>query len=101
MLKFTSLDLQQQTGDIQRAVAKEPVLITSYGKARSVMISAEEYCRLKSKAGEPVPSELTAKRAVTVRERTMHLLCDPNTARSRTGVEPQRLPFPLNTSRYR
>lgn len=54
-----------------QAIAKEPVLITGYGRARSVMISIEEYCRLKSKAGEPVPSELNFKRAVTVRERAV------------------------------
>jgi prevent-host-death family protein len=62
MLKFSSLDLQQQTGEIQRAVAREPVLITSYGKGRSVMLSTEEYRRLKREAEEPVPPELIVAR---------------------------------------
>jgi prevent-host-death family protein len=67
VLKFTSLDLQQQTGEIQRAAAQEPVLITNHGKARAVMLSAEEFCRLKEVAGEAVPAEARTRRAVTVR----------------------------------
>lgn len=67
MQMFTSLDLQQRTGDIQRAAAREPVLITSHGKARNVVMSTEEFRRLKVKAGEVLPTEVVRRQAVTVR----------------------------------
>lgn len=54
MLTFTSLDLQQRTGDVQRAAASEAVVITSHGKARAVMMSVEEFMRLKRASGEAV-----------------------------------------------
>jgi prevent-host-death family protein len=58
MQSFPALDLQQRTGDIQRAAIRNPVLLTSHGKPRSVIMSAEEFRRLKTAAGEPVPPEL-------------------------------------------
>jgi prevent-host-death family protein len=67
MMKFTALDLQQRTGDIQRTAIKEPVLITSHGKPRSVVMSTEEFCRLKEKAGEDVPEEAAQRQAATLR----------------------------------
>ena len=71
MQVFSSLDLQQKTGEIQRAVVREPVVVTSHGKPRSVMMSVEEYRRLKAIAGEPVPDEAMppprTRKAVTVR----------------------------------
>lgn len=54
MQSFTSLDLQQRTGDVQRAAASDVVVITSHGKARSVMMSVEEFVRLKRASGETV-----------------------------------------------
>ena len=53
MQTFTSLDLQQRTGDVQRAAASSVVVITNHGKARSVMMSVEEFVRLKRASGEP------------------------------------------------
>ncbi|MDX3925540.1 MAG: type II toxin-antitoxin system prevent-host-death family antitoxin [Shinella sp.] len=67
MITFTSIDLQKQTGDVQRAASRDAVVITSHGKPRNVMLSVEEFARLKNAAGEQIPSELTLKRAVTVR----------------------------------
>ena len=67
MALFSSLDLQKRTGEIQIAAAREPVVITHHGKPRAVMLSVDEYIRLKERAGEPVPTEVRAKRAVTVR----------------------------------
>jgi prevent-host-death family protein len=68
MHSFTSHDLQKQTGDIQSAATREPVLITHHGKPRAVMMSVEEYRRLKERAGEAVPAALIPrKRGVTVR----------------------------------
>src|SRR3954452_3648000 len=68
MHSFTSRDLQKQTGDIQSAATREAVLITCHGKPRAVMMSEEEYRRLKERAGEAVPADLIPrKRGVTVR----------------------------------
>jgi prevent-host-death family protein len=67
VLTFTSQDLQQRTGDIQRAATREPVLITSHGKPRNIVMSTEEYSRLKKMAGEELPSEVVTRRPVTLR----------------------------------
>lgn len=67
MQRFTSIDLQRQTGDVQRAASQEGVVITSHGKPRNVILSVEEFCRLKRMAREPVPSDLLPKRSVVVR----------------------------------
>lgn len=67
MQKFSSIDLQRQTGDVQRAALHDGVVITSHGKPRSVMLSVEEFCRLKRMANEPIPSDLLPRRSVVVR----------------------------------
>ncbi|HXZ17355.1 MAG TPA: type II toxin-antitoxin system prevent-host-death family antitoxin [Roseiarcus sp.] len=66
MQTFSSLELQQRSGDVQRAAAQAPVLLTSHGKPRSVILSTEEFARLKRAADEPVPPEVMP-RARTVR----------------------------------
>jgi prevent-host-death family protein len=67
MLTFSALDLQQRTGDIQRAAVHEPVLLTSHGKPRTVVMSANEFRRLKAAAGEPVPPETVEATGTTLR----------------------------------
>ncbi|WMT79706.1 type II toxin-antitoxin system prevent-host-death family antitoxin [Bradyrhizobium sp. Ash2021] len=57
MRAFSSLDLQQQSGEIQRAAAQAPVVIRSHGKPRAVMMSVEEFCRLMAAADEEIPVE--------------------------------------------
>ncbi len=66
MFCVSSQDLQKQVGDVQLRAAREPVLITAHGKPRCVLLSVDEYARLKDAAGEPVPSEARRK-AVTYR----------------------------------
>jgi prevent-host-death family protein len=61
MRLFSSLDLQQQSGEIQRAAAQAPVVITSHGKPRAVVMSVEEFRRLKTEAREEVPVEAIAR----------------------------------------
>lgn len=61
MRSFSSLDLQQQSGEIQRAAAQAPVVITSHGKPRAVIMSVEEFRRLKTEAREQVPVEAIAR----------------------------------------
>ncbi len=72
MLTFSSIELQKQIGDVQRAASRDAVVITSHGKPRNILLSVEEFRRLKEAAGEKVPNDLKAKRAVTV-----HHLPDP------------------------
>ena len=67
MRAFSSIDLRKQTADGQRSASREGAVITSNGKPRTVMLSIEEFCRLKRIAGEPVPPALLARRAMTVR----------------------------------
>lgn len=64
---FTSQDLQQQSGEIQRAAVSGPVVIMSHGKPRSIVMSVDEFRRLKQRAGETVPSELERPRPVVRR----------------------------------
>ena len=64
MRTFTSIDLQRQTGDVQRAASREGVIITSHGKPRNVMLSVEEFRRLKLAAGETPPDMFEAPPAV-------------------------------------
>jgi prevent-host-death family protein len=54
---FSSLDLQQQSGEVQRSAVQAPVIIASHGKPRAVMMSVEEFRRLKTAADEEVPVE--------------------------------------------
>jgi hypothetical protein len=64
MRQFSSLDLQQQSGEIQRSSAASPVVILNHGKPRSVMMSVEEFRRLKTAAGEILPSEVAKPRPI-------------------------------------
>ena len=67
MKQFTSLDLQQRTGEIQRSALTEPVVITNHGNPRFVMVTAEEFMRLKTEANEPIPPDLRRRRPVEKR----------------------------------
>jgi hypothetical protein len=67
MREFSSLDLQQQSGEIQRSAAAAPVVVLNHGKPRSVMMSVEEFRRLKIAAGETLPSEVERPRRVVRR----------------------------------
>jgi hypothetical protein len=51
----------------QRAASRDAVVITSHGKPRNILLSVEEFRRLKEAASEEVPIDLNVKRAVTVR----------------------------------
>jgi prevent-host-death family protein len=72
MKSYTSLDLQQRTGDIQRAASAEPVIITNHGRPRLVIATVEEFARLKAASGEHVPAELRRERKAVVRRGLPH-----------------------------
>lgn len=67
MRQFSSLDLQQQSGEIQRSATASPVVILNHGKPRSVMMSVEEFRRLKLAAGETWPDEVVKPRPIVRR----------------------------------
>jgi hypothetical protein len=67
MREFSSLDLQQQSGEIQRSAAAAPVLVLNHGKPRSVMMSVEEFRRLKLAADEALPVEVAKPRPIVRR----------------------------------
>lgn len=67
MLRITSQELQKQIGEAQIEASKEPVVVTSHGRPRSVLMSVDEFARLKGLAGEPVVIEGLRKRATTLR----------------------------------
>jgi hypothetical protein len=53
-----SVNLQKNLGDVLNASDKEPVLMLNREQPRTVLMSSEEYVRLKLAAGEPVPPEV-------------------------------------------
>jgi antitoxin Phd len=45
--QFSSTELANRTGDVLAAAAEAPVVIARHGKPRFVMLSAEQYERLR------------------------------------------------------
>jgi prevent-host-death family protein len=45
--QFSSTELANRTGDVLAAAAEAPVMIARHGKPRFVMLSAEQYERLR------------------------------------------------------
>ena len=69
MLKITSSELQRQIGAQLDAAQREPVVIASNGRERAVLLSMEEFRRLKRRdrevldVGQLSDDELAAIRA--------------------------------------
>ena len=59
---FTALDLQQRSGELQRTAVAAPVIITHHGHPRHILMSVDEFRRLKAAAGEVLPRELTRRK---------------------------------------
>lgn len=53
-----SVNLQKDLGDVLRASDKQPILMLNREQPRTVLMSSDEYIRLKIAAGEPVPPEV-------------------------------------------
>ncbi|MBY5868485.1 type II toxin-antitoxin system prevent-host-death family antitoxin [Rhizobium leguminosarum] len=62
MCDADSIDLQKNLGDVLRAADDEAVLVVNRGQPRAVVMCAEEFIRLKTAAGEPIPSEVRKSR---------------------------------------
>lgn len=65
MQTFRSLHLQKNLGAVQDAARREPVLFTHHGQPNFILMSVEEFQRLKAAAAEPVPPEVLRRHAVT------------------------------------
>jgi prevent-host-death family protein len=65
MKVFRSVHLQKHLGDVQDAVREGPVLFVHHGQPKSVMMSVDEFRRLKEGVGEAVPVEARARRPIT------------------------------------
>jgi hypothetical protein len=52
MRRFTTVELDKNIGNIKAAAAREPVIITEHRKDRFVMMSMEDFERLR-RAGDP------------------------------------------------
>jgi prevent-host-death family protein len=65
MRQFSALDLQRSSAPVQEAALREPIEITHHGRPRLVMMSTDEYQRLKrrdrqSLATADLPEEFVA-----------------------------------------
>ena len=58
MQTIRSINLQKNLGDVLQRVDLEPVVVLNREQPRTVLISAEEFIRLKLAAGETVPREV-------------------------------------------
>ncbi|SIO37158.1 prevent-host-death family protein [Bradyrhizobium erythrophlei] len=101
MLTISSQELQKQIGAAQLEAAKAPVIVTSHGRPRSVLMSVDEFIRLKELAGEPVAVDGLRKRAMTLRASSdelgydvsdphaaiLRMARDANSGRTRTAVQ--------------
>jgi PHD/YefM family antitoxin component YafN of YafNO toxin-antitoxin module len=52
MRRFSTVDLDKNIGDVKALAAREPVVITEYRKDRFVMMSIEDFNRLR-RGGDP------------------------------------------------
>lgn len=62
MRAIRSLNLQKNLGEVLRTADVEAVVVMNRGQPRTVVMSAEEFIRLKIAAGEPVPAEVRKPR---------------------------------------
>lgn len=79
MSRVTSTEFQRNPGLYQDMAQREPVMVTSHGRERSVMISAEEYHRLKRRDRQALlveelsDEDMAAIMAAEVPEQYQHL----------------------------
>jgi prevent-host-death family protein len=63
MQTFRSQDMQKQASALQEAAMKEPVLITYHDRPRLVLMSMEEYDRLRGRDGAAGMTEMSREAA--------------------------------------
>ena len=57
MKQVTSQEFQRNVGRYQDRALVKPVMVTKHGRAHVVVLSADEYLRLKRRAREALPIE--------------------------------------------
>ncbi|HWK48079.1 MAG TPA: type II toxin-antitoxin system Phd/YefM family antitoxin [Stellaceae bacterium] len=57
MRRFSALDLQRSIAPVQEAAIKEPVAITHHGRDRLVLMSIDEFSRLKRRDRQVIAME--------------------------------------------
>jgi len=67
MQAFTSSDLQKHLRVVLDSAGAEPTVLINRGQPRIVLMSAEEYRRLKLAAGETVPIAAMPRRPLVLR----------------------------------
>lgn len=67
MQAFRSSDLQKHLRFVLDSAEAEPTVLVNRGQPRVVLMSAEEYRRLKTAAGEPVPAAAMPRRPLVLR----------------------------------
>ena len=69
MQAFRSVDLQKHLRDVLDSAEAGPTVLVNRGQPRVVLMSAIEYRRLKTAAGEPVPTAVLPTRPLVLRGR--------------------------------
>ena len=69
MEEFGSLHVRTELGEVLAASETAPVVLLNRGQPRAVLMSVEEFRRLKRAAGEAVPRAALPRRAAVVRGR--------------------------------
>ena len=77
MQTIRSINLQKNLGDVLRAADVEAVVVMNRDQPRTVVMSADEYIRLKIAAGEPVPPEVRKSRPTLHQRHEDVLAYDP------------------------
>ena len=68
MIRITAVEFQKKIGRYQDVALSQPVTVTRNGRDRTVVISAEEYHRLKRRDREVLgPGDFTAEDLATIR----------------------------------
>jgi prevent-host-death family protein len=70
MITISSVEFQRHFGVYQDKALTEPVAITRNGRERVVMLSADEYRRLKRRAREVLPVEALSDADIEAIRRT-------------------------------
>ena len=55
-MRYSTSDLSRKSGDIIARALQAPITITQRGKPRLIMMSVEEYNRLREKISKQAPS---------------------------------------------
>ena len=76
MFAFRSTDMSQEFMDLLGSVEAGPTVLINRGQPRAVLMSAEEFRRLKTAAGEAVPTAALPVRPLILRGEEPYPLFD-------------------------